>query len=197
MSLTTTGKSGKWAIDISRFTPPRESVMIRADQWFAAGERIDPVAGAVTSCYVVTRLRKKDPLAIPTGTIPEKSPREGYYPPSWAGSRAEYPRSLPPFIWSTLEPRPDPINNELPQSFVKLTAGQTNARRGSVVGLNGRDQREASASSTAAYRVASPPALREAHVTLTRRGSRKANGSQAIGLLSAHKAIDETKASRG
>lgn len=36
--------------------------------------RIDPIpaAGAVTSCYVVTRLRKKDPLGSPRGQLPRK-----------------------------------------------------------------------------------------------------------------------------
>lgn len=104
----------------------------------------------------------------PTGTIPEESPREGYYP-----NREQFTRGTcyHPSSRVTLEP----INNELLQSFIKLTVGQTNAHRGSVVSLNGRDQREVPAS-TATFRVALPPVLRKNHVPLTRPRTEKPNG---------------------
>lgn len=67
------------------------------------------------------------------GAIPEESPREGYYP-----SREQFRNGTRCHPSSgTRSSRADPINNELPQSFVKLTAGQTNARWGNVVRLNG------------------------------------------------------------
>lgn len=74
--------------------------------------------------------------------------------------------------------------------------GQTNAHRGSAVGLNGRDQREAPAS-TATFRVALP--LRKNHVPLTRLGTVKpaAYKRSAFTNCPLAKLIDETNAEGG